>query len=340
VDPLTHALLGASVSRVALARPLGRAAWLPGAVGALLPDADALIRSASDPLMYAEFHRHFTHSLAFVPLGGLIAALPWLLRGQPPGRRLAYYGAATAGYATHGFLDAATTYGTLLFWPFSGARVGFSWISIVDPLFTVVLLIGVALALWRRSAAPVAAALVLCALYLGSGSMQRERALAAQERIAAERGHLLVRSEAFPTFGNQIIWRSLYEAADSLHFDRVRVPWLGRGGWVPGTAEPMLRHGDLPEEVRSHPRLRRDLRRFSWFASDWLALDPADPTVIGDARYSSTAAAFSPVWGIRLDGSVPGGSTEWIDRSRSRDLEAPSLFAEVLGRSPALQPLP
>ena len=79
MDPVTHALLGAATARVALARPLGRAAWLPGAAGALLPDADAFIRSASDPLLYAEFHRHFTHSLVFIPLGAAIAAVPWLL---------------------------------------------------------------------------------------------------------------------------------------------------------------------------------------------------------------------------------------------------------------------
>ncbi len=49
MDPLTHAVLGASVARVALAKPLGRAAWLPGVAGALLPDVDAFIRSGADP---------------------------------------------------------------------------------------------------------------------------------------------------------------------------------------------------------------------------------------------------------------------------------------------------
>ena len=53
VDPVTHALLGSATARIVLARPLGRSAWLPGAAGALLPDADTLIRSGADPLLYA-----------------------------------------------------------------------------------------------------------------------------------------------------------------------------------------------------------------------------------------------------------------------------------------------
>jgi hypothetical protein len=66
-------------------------------VAALLPDADALVRSSADPLLYAEFHRHFTHSLAFIPVGGAIAALPWLLQGKRRTQWKAYLAAATFG---------------------------------------------------------------------------------------------------------------------------------------------------------------------------------------------------------------------------------------------------
>ena len=42
-------------------------------------------------------------------------------------------------------LDAATSYGTRLFWPFSDERAGWDWIAIVDPAFTVPLLVASAL---------------------------------------------------------------------------------------------------------------------------------------------------------------------------------------------------
>jgi len=80
VDPLTHALLGATAAQAALGSRLGRQAWMLGALGGVLPDADILIRSASDPLLAIEYHRHFTHALAFIPVGGIIAVSPWLLQ--------------------------------------------------------------------------------------------------------------------------------------------------------------------------------------------------------------------------------------------------------------------
>ena len=53
----------------------------------------------------------------------------------------------TLGYSTHGLLDACTSYGTQLFWPFSNERISWNNISIVDPLFTIPVLILVVIAI-------------------------------------------------------------------------------------------------------------------------------------------------------------------------------------------------
>ena len=47
---------------------------------------------------------------------------------------------ALLGYGTNGLLDACTTYGTLLLWPFSNARIAWNNVSVIDPLFTLPLL--------------------------------------------------------------------------------------------------------------------------------------------------------------------------------------------------------
>ena len=75
MEPLTQAALGAAAA-VACTRktPFKHAFWL-GALGGLLPDADVLIRSSNDPLLHLEYHRQFTHSLLFIPAGGLITAM-------------------------------------------------------------------------------------------------------------------------------------------------------------------------------------------------------------------------------------------------------------------------
>ncbi len=338
MDPLTHVLLGSATARVVVARPLGQSAWLAAVAGALLPDVDALIRSSADPLLYAEFHRHFTHAVAFIPIGGALAALPWLLARRTRPHWKAYVGAATAGYATHGLLDASTTYGTLLFWPFTDVRVSWNAISIVDPFFTLVLLIGVALSVWRKTRAPAAAALLVCAAYLTTGAVQRDRALDAQGRIAAVRGHDRARGAVFPGFGNNLVWRSLYRAGDTQYMDRIRVPWFGAPSWSPGPHLRILREEELPPEVLADARLRRDFARFERFADGWVARAPSSPDVIGDARSSSTVERFEPVWGI---GFTQGRDVpiEWVVRSRQRRVDPGALWAELRGADRAYRPI-
>ncbi|HET8772740.1 MAG TPA: metal-dependent hydrolase [Thermoanaerobaculia bacterium] len=328
MDPLTHALAGATLAWVAAGDRLGRRPLLIGASAALLPDVDVLIRSASDPLLAIEHHRGFTHSLLFVPVGGIVAALPFAARLE----RVQWRWAALAGlvaYASHTLLDAATTYGTQWLWPFSRSRVGLDAISIIDPLFTLLLLAGlIAACLGRRRAALVA--LALCAAWLGAGLVQRERASAVQARLAAARGDRLARGEVFPTIGNTLVWRSIYESDGRLHIDRIRVPWLGRTTYAAVDAVPLA----TVASARGDARLRRDFERFAWFSGGWTARSPSDATVIGDARYSLHTGRYEPVWGIRFrPGSDP--PLEWVDRTRERKPEAAQLWNEIRGRGPA-----
>jgi len=80
LDPISQGSLGAAVAASASHRDELRAGAVAGLLAGLAPDLDVLIRSGSDPLLFLEFHRQFTHALAFVPL--------WLrLGGLAPGLR-------------------------------------------------------------------------------------------------------------------------------------------------------------------------------------------------------------------------------------------------------------
>ena len=132
MDLLTQGIVGAACAQAAVRRD-NRAAALVGACAGVLPDADALIRSAEDPLVQLEFHRHFSHALVFIPLGAAVAALllwPLLRRRLPWGR---LYLAALCGYAPGGLLDACTAYGTHLLWPFSTEPVAWGVVAVVAP---------------------------------------------------------------------------------------------------------------------------------------------------------------------------------------------------------------
>lgn len=339
MDPLTQGLLGGAAAYVVYGRRLGPRALLIGAAGGVLPDADVFIRSAADPLLAVETHRQFTHALAFIPFGGFIAALPWLGRRANRAIWKTIAGAAIVGYATHGLLDACTTYGTQLFWPFSDARVAWDTISVIDPIFTLALLVGTIASAVRRSRVPAAVALCLCLLYLVAGGVQRNRASHVQAKLAAAREHPIARGKVFPTIGNNLVWRSLYRSGDTLFVDRIRVPWFGEPRFSPGTSVRADDEEGLTAAERSVPRVVRDFRRFRWFSDGWLARDADDPSVIGDVRYSMRTDAFDAIWGIRFhpQRAIP---TEWVNRSRSRRIDVGDLWDEISGEAPAYRPIP
>ena len=205
MDPVSQAVLGASAAQSGAGTRQIRVAAVVGILGGMAPDLDVLIRSPSDPLLFLEYHRHFTHALAFIPVGSLlVAAFAYGLfaRRHLTFRRTWLY--AALGYATHGLLDACTTYGTQLLWPFSDARIAWNLGSVIDPLFTVPVLVLGLLSVLRRSAGMAQLALAWAIAYPLLGLVQRERAEAVGLAEALARGHTPLRLEAKPMFST--VW--------------------------------------------------------------------------------------------------------------------------------------
>ena len=75
MDPLTQGLAGAALPQAAARRGAVAIAGLLGFLAGMTPDLDVLIRSSEDPLLFLEYHRQFTHSLVFIPVGGALCAL-------------------------------------------------------------------------------------------------------------------------------------------------------------------------------------------------------------------------------------------------------------------------
>ena len=337
MDPFTHALLGASAAQIAFGRRLPRRAWLIGAGAGLAPDLDFFIRSASDPLLNVELHRQFTHALAFIPVGGALAALPWLLRRSARVDWRPVLGAATLAYATHGLLDACTNYGTQLLWPFTDLRVAWHLVTTIGPQITLLLLLGLSAALLGGRRWPAALGVLGCLLYLGIAIGQQARGLAAQTLIADARGHSIARAKLFPTVGNPVLWRAVYESDGVLYTDRIRLG--STPSFKPGNAVPLSAEASLPAALLANPRVVRDYRRFARFSDGWVARAPADPEVLGDARYSLSTERFEPIWGIRFHPAreIP---TEWVDFTRRNRVPVGALWREISGRDVAYSPLP
>ena len=75
MDPLSQAALGAALPQSAsYPERILHATWI-GALAGMAPDLDIFIRSDTDPLLFLEFHRQFTHSLIFIPIGALLCSV-------------------------------------------------------------------------------------------------------------------------------------------------------------------------------------------------------------------------------------------------------------------------
>lgn len=300
MDPLTQGLLGASLAQTAAARGEMRQATTLGFLSGMAADLDVLIRSPSDPLLFLEYHRQFTHALVFIPVGGLLCALLWWAAvGRRRGQRLARLcWFCTLGYATHGVLDACTTYGTQLLWPFSDARFAWNTLSIVDPLYTLPLLTLVLLGRSRARRRFAGLALVWALAYPGIGWVQRERAEALGGELAASRGHRPVRLEAKPSFANLLVWKVVYESGGRFYVDAVRVGRAGR--LYPGSSVKKLNLTEDYPWLDRGSQQARDVERFSWFSNGYVAPDPGRPARVMDIRYSMLPNQIAPLWGIEL----------------------------------------
>lgn len=174
MDLITQGILGAAIGQVGFQKRLGRRAILWGAIAGLIPDLDVVIRSSNDPLLHLVHHRGFTHSIYFslvvAPLlGALLHSYYNRRHGGQSADLFTWIMLILWGLVTHPLLDMFTVYGTQLLWPFSNYRFSFSAVSVIDPVYTGILLISVLLGIALKNYARLSQWLAILALFITSG---------------------------------------------------------------------------------------------------------------------------------------------------------------------------
>jgi inner membrane protein len=304
MDLVTHAALAAGWGQTAAQRSKLAGAALVSAVAGLAPDADTMIRSAADPLLLLESHRRFTHALAFAPLGALLVAacVYWLVR-----RGLSFketWAFAVLGYTSHCLLDACTSYGTLLLWPFSDMRVAWSNIAVFDPLFTTPAVLLVLAAALRKRKSLAHCALLWTAAYLALGGVQHERALEVGRQIAASRGQVPVRIEAKPALASLLLWKVIYEYDGRYYVDGVRAGL--RPAVYIGDSVEKLDIGEQFPWLDLGSQQARDIERFSRISDHLIAAPAGERHHVIDLRYSMVPNEIDAFWAIVVDpGATP-----------------------------------
>ena len=173
MDSLTQATLGAAVGEAVLGKKIGNKATVIGAIIGTVPDLDVLLVPFFNEFQKISLHRGYSHSILFCLLGALLftyglSKIKWTKELSFPKLWLFSF----LALFTHVLLDAFTSYGTQLFLPFTDWRVSFDSISIIDPFYTVPLLLGVlGSVFWyekqsKKRSVPNTIGLIIGSLYL------------------------------------------------------------------------------------------------------------------------------------------------------------------------------
>ena len=282
MDSITQIALGAAVGEAILGRKIGNKAMLWGAIAGTLPDLDVFV-PLGDVVKDFTYHRSASHSLLILVLATPL--LVWLINKIHPAlreHRVRWFLLVYLAFATHVLLDSFTTYGTQIFWPVSNFPVAWSTIFIIDPLYTLPLLVGVIAAMVmtrdaNRGHLTNRAGLIVSSLYLAwtviasfAAESGFKSALQAQS-IAHEKLY------SSPTPFNSLLWRAVviddggyYEAYYSL---------------LDETRDIRFSHYPSDRELLSGIEDHWSVQRLQWFSRGIYAVNRLqDDIIISDLR--------------------------------------------------------
>jgi inner membrane protein len=348
MDTLTHALSGALLARAtAPARagdqtlPLGRRIFV-GFLATAAPDLD-FVFGYLGPIEYLYHHRGITHSLILLPLWAFLlaklAALAW--RRDRPWR--AYFGIIAMGIALHIAGDWITSYGTMVFAPFSDARFGLGTTFIIDLWFTGIILAGLAAAaIWRRSPVPAIAGLAALCGYIAFQGVQQQRAIEWGEAYAQQAGLKQAAVTVQPRPVSPFNWMVIVRSGEQVRYafvnlvrreplpvppdaglirrlDSAYLP-LGMAKWVHttrfGTSES---ERAVAREVWEHPQFEV----YRWFAEEpaLLRVDTGNPSTCAffqDLRFFTPGRNAWPFrYGMCREGAGPWRLFQLVGEERT-----------------------
>jgi inner membrane protein len=289
VDSLTQAVLGAVVGELVLGRQLGRRAIAWGALFGTLPDLDVVFDWILPTAWGLVMHRGISHSLI------LIGLLTWLLakplakrwkKDKVTPKRAAWF--VFLAWGTHVLIDVFTVYGTGVLDPLPVPRLSTDNISIIDPLFTIPLVVAVIIGLfvkpkeWKKGKGIRSAAwcLGISSFYVILSIWAKLSVSRAVEADLVKRGVTWQRKMEAPTIFNILLWRTLVECPGEI--------WIGYRSVFDASGQP-IHWTVVPkhEEIAAKHAEAREVKIVKWFSKGWwIARESADGIWLADLRFA------------------------------------------------------
>lgn len=167
MDSFTQILLGIATAELGAGKKLQRKTFLYGAILGTIPDLDIVIAQFMNPVEGVAIHRGLSHSILFFLL--LSPILGWLISKIERGK-ISFSSASKMVFwclQTHVLLDLFTSWGTQVFWPLPH-RIALKTVFVIDPLYTIPLLISLIFAWIKKDDFLSRKKYVLAGVYLSS----------------------------------------------------------------------------------------------------------------------------------------------------------------------------
>lgn len=213
MDSLTHLFVGGAIAAAIAPASQRRAALLAGAALNSLPDLDVLpLLLSDDPVIRMVWHRGATHSLLVLPFVAWAMWAWFRTRGgrvtQAPRQ---WFWIFLCTLLVHPLLDAFTVYGTDLLWPLPVRPAMWASLFIIDPVFSLCLVVPCVIA-WFARERPLAGRALATGLALSVGYLALSQA--AKWKVESDAGQALAARglEDAPRFSvpmpfNILLWR-------------------------------------------------------------------------------------------------------------------------------------
>ncbi|WP_299178987.1 metal-dependent hydrolase [uncultured Neptuniibacter sp.] len=328
MDSVTQIALGAAVGQAVLGQKVGYRAALWGGIVATIPDLDVFI-SMGGAVADFTYHRSFSHSLFVLSL--LAPLLAWLINrfhGQYEGLSKHWFMLVWLALVTHPILDSFTIYGTQLFWPLSVEPVGIGSIFIIDPLYTLPLLLGTLLALSARQAKWGLRAnqlgIAISCLYLAWGVIAQNWVTEiAKENLAEKQSQSQVLVSAAPF--NTLLWRVLVMKEHSYE----------EGFYSLLDPDRQIHFKEYPNQISQLGEIEQHwpVQRLQWFSKGFLKVKEQNrELLLSDLRMGAEPFYVFTFKVAEIDnGRVIPSEDQRIEEVRSEEL-VPNLLARIVSR--------
>ena len=287
MDSITQFVLGAAVSTACLGPKIGpRKAALVGGLLGTLPDLDVFI-PFDDPIDSFVYHRGWSHSIFVHALAAPVIGegLMRLFKGLRDHRWLTW-GAVFLVLSTHAMIDAMTVYGTRIFWPFYPDPVGVGSVFIIDPVYSIPLLVVVVYALCKKNWTSrlrnwVAGALILTTGYLGLSVVLQQYVQSQARTVFQSQGMEPDTVYAIAAPFNILLWKVIGLQED--RYENLYYSLLDEEGKPEIYQHP--RHPELTECLTDTAAFRK----LEWFSRGFFRTElVGDKVVVSDLRMGLT----------------------------------------------------